>query len=94
VVKEIDLHTDSFLKDSSGMSNEQLVQKSLQRMRNELDKAIDSGIKEIRFIHGRGTGVLKERVYHELRVYEKDGLIERFEPAFFNHGVVIVTITF
>lgn len=81
-VKEIDLHAEAFIRDSSGLSNENMVQLSLKRLRDALDKAIDSGDSEIRFIHGHGTGVLRERVYVELRVYQNDGLIESFEPSF------------
>lgn len=93
-VKEIDLHLEAFMPDASGLSNEAMVKLSIKRMREALDEAIKRGHNEIRFIHGHGTGALRERVYHELRVYEKDGLIEMFEPSFFNPAIVVVIISY
>ncbi len=93
-VSEIDLHTSAFLRNTSGLYPEDLVTHSIDRMRTALNQAVQRGDKEIRFIHGLGNGTLKERVYHELRVYQKDGLIESFEPSFFNKGVVNVIIRF
>lgn len=93
-VTEVDLHTAAFLRNTSGLYPEDLVRHSIDRMRQALKQAIQRGDKEIRFIHGQGSGALKERVYHELRVCQKDGLIESFEPAFFNKGVVNVIIRF
>lgn len=92
-VQEVDLHLRAFMRNTSGLSNEDMVQLSLERMRDALDQAIGRGQREIRFIHGHGTGALRERVYHELRVYERKGLIESFEPSFFNPAVVNVIIT-
>ena len=93
-ISEIDLHLRAFMRNTSGLSGEDMVQLSLERMRAALDKAIAEGQQEIRFIHGHGTGTLRERVYHELRVYEQKGLIESFEPSFFNPGMVNVLIRY
>lgn len=71
-----------------------MVRLSIDRMRTALESAVQRGQKEIRFIHGVGNGTLKERVYHELRVFEKDGVIASFEPSFFNKGVVNVIIRY
>ena len=91
-VPEIDLHLKAFVRNTSGLSNEHMVQLSIERMRKALDKAIAQHQQEIRFIHGHGTGALRERVYSELRVYQREGLIESFEPSFFNPGMVNVII--
>lgn len=91
---EVDLHIKAFMRNTSGLSAEDMVQLSLDRMREALDKAIDKGQQEIQFIHGMGTGSLKERVYGELRVYERQGKIASFEPSFFNPGVVKVLVFF
>lgn len=93
-IQEIDLHLKAFLRNTSGLSNEHMVQLSIERMRSALDSAIDQGKQEIRFIHGHGSGALRERVYQELRAYQKDGLIEGFEPSFFNSGMVRVFIRY
>ncbi len=93
-VQEVDLHLQAFMRNTSGLSNEHMVQLSIERMRKALDNAIKLGQQEIRFIHGQGTGALRERVYLELRVYQQNGLIESFEPSFFNPGVVNVIIRY
>ena len=93
-VQEVDLHLRAFMRNTSGLSGDDMVQLSIERMRASLDKAIEQGQQEIRFIHGHGTGVLRERVYHELRVYERRGLIASFEPSFFNPGMVNVVIKY
>jgi len=93
-VQAVDLHLSAFMRNTSGLSNEDRVRLSLDRMRAALDQAIERGQREIRFIHGHGTGTLRERVYHELRVYQKNGLIESFEPSFFNPAVVNVIIRY
>lgn len=93
-VAEVDLHLEAFMRNTSGLSNEHMVQLSIDRMRIALDKAILQRRTEIRFIHGHGTGALRERVYRELREYQQKGLIESFEPSFFNAGVVNVIIRY
>lgn len=94
VVQEVDLHLRAFMRNTSGLSGEDMVRLSIERMHAALDKAIADGRQEIRFIHGHGTGALRERVYLELRVYEQKGLIESFEPSFFNPGMVNVIIRY
>lgn len=93
-IQEIDLHLRAFMRNTSGLSGEDMVQLSIERMRKALDQAIRLGQQEIRFIHGHGTGALRDRVYHELRVYEQKGLITSFEPSFFNPGMVNVIIRY
>lgn len=93
-IQEIDLHLRAFVRNTSGLSGEDMVQLSIERMHAALNKAIEDGRQEIRFIHGHGTGALRDRVYHELRVYERNGLIESFEPSFFNPGMVNVIIRY
>ncbi|SEL96255.1 Smr/MutS family protein [Parapedobacter koreensis] len=93
-ITEVDLHTRAFHRNTAGLTAEDMVRLSIDRMRSALDAAIRQGQQEIRFIHGQGTGALKERIYHELRIYEKNGLIESFEPSFFNSGVVNVIIRY
>ena len=42
-VKEVDLHLEAFIRNTSGLSNENMVQLSLKRMRDALDNAIERG---------------------------------------------------
>lgn len=92
--KEVDLHLQAFRRNTSGMSAEAMLKESISRMRRALDEAISKGEKEIRFIHGRGKGALRERVYQELQAYLREGEIESFEPSFFNPDIVVVRISY
>lgn len=92
--KEIDLHLQAFRRNTSGMSTEAMLKLSIERMRSALDEAISKGEKEIRFIHGRGRGALRDRVYRELQAYLREGEIESFEPSFFNPDIVVVMIRY
>ncbi|QEC51857.1 Smr domain-containing protein [Anseongella ginsenosidimutans] len=92
--REIDLHLQAFRRNTSGMSPEAMLNVSIERMRSALDEAISNGEKEIRFIHGRGKGALRERVYQELQTYAREGEIISFEPSFFNPDIVVVRIRY
>ena len=76
------------------MSAEAMLNVSIERMRSALDEAISKGEKEIRFIHGRGIGALRDRVYRELQTYTREGEIISFEPSFFNPDIVVVRIRY
>lgn len=90
--REIDLHLQAFRRNTSGMSAEAMLKQSIERLRSALDEAISRGDKEIRFIHGRGKGALRDRVYQELQAYVREGEIVSFEPSFFNPDIVVVRI--
>ncbi|HEY9560559.1 MAG TPA: Smr/MutS family protein [Anseongella sp.] len=94
MTREIDLHLQAFRRNTSGMSAEAMLKVSIERMRTTLDDAIDRGDREIRFIHGRGKGALRDRVYEELLKYMREGDIESFEPSFFNPDIVVVRIRY
>ncbi len=60
--KEVDLHIEELVDNSSGMSNHEMLNIQLERFEKELDKAIESGAKKIVFIHGVGNGRLKHEI--------------------------------
>lgn len=59
--KTVDLHV------RQGQSGPDIIERQLTRFRGELDGAIRRGEKEIIFIHGVGTGRLKEELRKILR---------------------------
>jgi DNA mismatch repair protein MutS2 len=50
----------------------------LYELQKQLDDALLLGIKEFRILHGRGTGVIKTTVRHELKKYKE---INNFHDA-------------
>ncbi|WP_293956596.1 MULTISPECIES: Smr/MutS family protein [unclassified Sphingobacterium] len=88
----VDLHTDAFLDDWEDYSPEELLQESIDFMRSNLDAAIYWEMNEIRFIHGKGKGLLKKMVFEELKEYKDNGSIERYYTSYQNEDIVVVVI--
>jgi len=49
-------------------------------------------MNEIRFIHGKGKGLLKKMVFEELKEYKDNGSIERYYTSYQNEDIVVVVI--
>lgn len=90
--KTVDLHANAFLDDWEDYDADELLASSIDRLRESLDAAIYWDYTEIRFIHGKGKGVLRETVYDELAYYKNSGSIKSFHPAYHNEDIVIVNI--
>ncbi|TAH42980.1 MAG: DUF2027 domain-containing protein [Bacteroidetes bacterium] len=67
--KVVDLHIEELLKDSSGMSNAQIISYQLNQFMYEMDQAIIHKLHKITFIHGVGEGILKNAIKEELKKY-------------------------
>jgi len=59
-VKEVDLHL------KKGYNSSDAIDRQLTLFRSELDSALRTGIKEIVFIHGVGTGKLRQELIKTL----------------------------
>ncbi|MFZ4863963.1 Smr/MutS family protein [Sphingobacterium sp. Mn56C] len=90
--KTVDLHADSFLMDWEDYDAAELLMESIDRLRETLDAAIYWDYNEIRYIHGKGKGTLREAVYAELRAYKNSNAIANFHPAYHNDDIVVVHI--
>lgn len=65
--KEVDLHIEELVKESSGLSSYDKLNIQLERFEKELDKAIETNMKKIIFIHGVGSGRLKQEIISILK---------------------------
>jgi hypothetical protein len=59
---EVDLHIHELLDNPAGLSNKEILDIQLEKVKNEMQSAIQSRAKRIVFIHGVGQGVLKQEV--------------------------------
>ncbi len=69
--KEIDLHIEELVNNSRRMSNGEIVEVQLNHFQRELDSAIAQHLHKIVFIHGVGTGKLKNEIHTILKTYTK-----------------------
>jgi hypothetical protein len=90
--KTVDLHADSFLDDWDDYDADELLAFSIDHFRESLDAAIYWDYAEIKFIHGKGKGILRDTIYEELRNYKNAGTIASYYPAYHNQDIVVVHI--
>lgn len=88
----VDLHATAFLDDWEDYSADELLLESVDYLRSNLDAAIYWEMNEIKFIHGKGKGILKKLVFKELQQYKEAGSIERYYTSYQNEDIVVVVI--
>ena len=64
---EVDLHISELLDNPAGLSNKEIMDIQLDKVKSEMHSAIQSQAKRIVFIHGVGQGVLKQEVARLLK---------------------------
>lgn len=90
--KIVDLHVDSFINNLDDYEPEELLNLSIDRLREMLDAAIYWEYTQIQFIHGKGKGILREIIYEELSYYKNSGHITSYHPSHSNPDIVVVLI--
>lgn len=90
--KTVDLHAEAFLRNLDIYETNELLAESLELMREMLDAAIYWDYTEIRFIHGKGKGILRQAIYEELAYYKQSGAISNYHPSYHNEDIVVVHI--
>lgn len=90
--KTVDLHAEAFLDDWEDYDADELLALAIDHFRESLDAAIYWDYAEIKFIHGKGKGILRDTIYEELRDYKNAGTIASYYPAYHNENIVVVLI--
>ena len=65
-IEVIDLHADALLDTTRGMSSGEILEYQLDTFRKTMDKYQKNKGKKLVFIHGKGNGVLRNRILSEL----------------------------
>lgn len=85
--REVDLHL------KKGYNSKDAIDRQLAMFRGELDNAMRTGVKEIIFIHGIGSSILKEELR---RIISEDYPFCSYQDAPFSKfgfgGATLVTI--
>lgn len=91
-VVEIDLHASQLLETTAGMENRDILEYQLDIFRKTLEEYKLRKGKKIVFIHGKGDGVLRQRILWELqtrykRFHHQDASFKQY-----GYGATLVTI--
>lgn len=66
-VIEVDLHIESLLDTTAGLSNGDMLMTQMSEFRKVMDQNINKKGQKIVFIHGKGEGVLRKTLLQELK---------------------------
>lgn len=88
----VDLHADELLDTTAGMSNTDILNYQLDVFRKTMDKYKNKKGQKIVFIHGKGEGVLRHAVVHELGYRYKPCTYQDASFQEYGYGATQVTI--
>jgi hypothetical protein len=92
---EVDLHIEQLVgpdKDTSRMSNSEILRIQLAAFEDNLDRALATNMHQIVFIHGVGSGVLRQEI-HKLLSRNKDiKFYEEAQKEKFGYGATLVRL--
>ena len=91
-VVEVDLHINSLLDTTAGMENKDMLEYQLDVFRKTMEEYKLRRGQKIVFIHGKGEGVLRQRILWELqtkykRCHHQDASFKQY-----GYGATLVTI--
>ena len=88
----VDLHIEKIQKDFSGLSNEAILKIQLGTFEISLERAIANGMEEITFIHGSGSGVLRNELHRRLSKHQHVQFYKDAQKEKFGYGATLVKI--
>lgn len=89
---EVDLHIDSLLDSTRGMSSANILNYQIDTFRQVMDENLRNHGRKIVFIHGKGDGVLRQAIMKELNYRYKGCRAEDASFANYGYGATQVTI--
>jgi len=87
----IDLHVEQ-LSSTSAMASHEILNHQLTIFTKNLDAAIATGMSEITFIHGSGTGTLKSKIQKQLSKHPHVAYYQDAQKNKFGYGATYVKI--
>lgn len=89
---EVDLHIDSLLDNTRGMSSANILNYQIDTFRQVMDENRHNHGSKIVFIHGKGDGILRQALMKELNHRYKGCHAEDASFARYGYGATEVTI--
>lgn len=91
-IVEIDLHADELLETTAGMANKDILEYQLDVFRHTLEEYKLRRGQKIVFIHGKGDGILRQRILWELQTKYKRHHHQDASFKQYGYGATMVTI--
>lgn len=88
----IDLHANTLLETTQGMSSANILEYQLEVFRKTLDEYKGTKGQKVIFIHGKGEGVLRQALLHELNYRYKHYSYQDASFREYGYGATQVTI--
>jgi len=88
----VDLHASELLDTTSGMSNADILQYQIKTFRDTMEQYRNTKGQKIVFIHGKGDGVLRNAVVHELQYRYKRCQYQDASFREYGYGATLVTV--
>lgn len=88
----IDLHANELLETTAGMSNADILDYQLDVFRRTIEQYKDKKGQKLIFIHGKGEGVLRHAIIHELNYRYKKCQYQDASFQEYGYGATQVTI--
>ncbi|MGI6231445.1 MAG: DUF2027 domain-containing protein [Prevotella sp.] len=88
----VDLHAEQLLDTTAGMKPGEILNYQLKVFRETLDKYANKKGQKLIFIHGKGEGVLRQALVHELRYKYKSYTYQDASFQEYGYGATQVTI--
>lgn len=89
---EVDLHIEKLTDQYNQMNNSEMLELQLQTFEEKLDSAIATGMDEITFVHGVGSGVLRTAIHKRLSQMQNIQYFEDTKREKFGYGATRVRI--
>lgn len=91
-IVEIDLHCNELLETTTGMENKDILEYQLDVFRKTMDEYKLRKGQKIVFIHGKGDGILRQRILWELQTKYKRHQHQDASFKQYGYGATMVTI--
>lgn len=90
--KVVDLHADQLLDNMVGLTNADILEYQLKVFRDVLNDNLRHIGRRIVFIHGKGEGVLRRSLLHELSTRYKQCIVQDASFREYGYGATMVII--
>jgi len=89
---KVDLHIEQLTRDYDTMNKNEMLELQMKTFEAKLDSAIATGMDEITFIHGVGSGALRNAIHKKLSQVDNIKYYEDAMKEKFGYGATLVRI--